>query len=316
LGICLLFAPHNTKFNRNAKVYAKLLLVFTSVFVSIALNDQLDLSGGIILIVAFSVYVFSVASAIYEGIITIVLDQEEKDQDEYDEEMNRHGSSPPSPGTTFNDDESPQLQVTIFSSVAQALPTETTTLLPTTRPLDQFSSYPEESSVHGYLFHFFALLVGFGLLSISATVLIQTTSSLATNFNLSPQVLGLTLLSFSTTIPEKLIYTILHPSSNPNTIIRNISAANIFLHTLCIGVLFCSVNTSARSGAGNRNSEVGNDKKETLANAVLPLEIWVAWSSSLLLNFVVWIGGHRWVGALILGCYGAWVGTELTALRR
>lgn len=76
-------------------------------------------------------------------------------------------------------------------------------------------------------------------------------------------------------------------------------------------MLFCS-ESSGVGHVGDGANEGGNN----LAGAVLPIEIWAVWGCSLLLNVVVWIGIHRWIGALMLGCYGAWIGVELTALKR
>ncbi len=57
-------------------------------------------------------------------------------------------------------------------------------------------------------------------------------------------------------------------------------------------------------------------EKKGLVDSLLPFEIWTTWLSALLLLLVVWIGGRRWVGVLLLACYAAFWGCEFTVFRR
>ena len=80
--------------------------------------------------------------------------------------------------------------------------------------------------------------------------------------------------------------------------VANTAGSNIFLVTLCAGVLFL---------AGDL---------EVLKGSVSAFEAVSMWGSSLVLFGIVMGGGRRWMGWCLLGLYVAFIVLEFTADRR
>ena len=254
----LLFHQGTIVFDKEAKLYTGMLLIFTSIFTLLAAVGHLDLTGGIFFLVGFGVYVVTVCWGIYEGFLTKPVDPE-----------------------LLEDEEAP-------SESAPLIPNGNGNSPPPTRPQ------------HGALYYLVKVILGFIILSISGYLLAHASSSLAAAFNLSGTVLGMTLLSFATTLPEKFTASLSGMRGHEGIVIAGTTGSNIFLLTLCLGVLFVS------NPAGN----------EALAASLVPFEVWSAWACSLLLIVIVFIGARPWMGGLLLGMYLAFIGMEFAVYRR
>jgi Ca2+/Na+ antiporter len=112
-------------------------------------------------------------------------------------------------------------------------------------------------------------------------------------------VVGITILSFATTLPEKFLSVISGIRGHAGVVVASTAGSNIFLLTLCLGIIFIV-------GSGDQKLETG----------VLSFEIWTTWASSAILVVIVFVGGMRWMGAVLLTAYVAFIVLEFTVYRR
>ena len=260
----LLFYPDPIAFNRSAKIYTSILFLVTTVFAITILTHQLGRVAGIICIVSFVVYTLSVVYGIYRG----VLDVPEDEESEGDE----------SEGAGFEE--------------ASVIISETSALLPDGTKVNQ---KPELALA----WHVFQVVLGFIALSLSGYVLSHTASSLASAMNLSNTVIGITILSFATTLPEKFLALLSGMRGHAGIVVAATAGSNLFLLTLCLGVIL-----------------VVGMEDEKLEAGVVSFEIWSAWASSVALMAIVYVGGRRWMGVVLLIVYIAFIVLEFTVYRR
>ncbi len=271
----LLFHPGPMVFDRSSKIYTALLLLLTTVFVALAFFKQLGKIAGGIFVFVFAIYVASIGFAIYRGL----LDAPEGSDDE-----SGYGSS---------DDEADE-----ESNTHQPLHSEASPLLTDDRASHPVPVTRKTRALHGLIYHICQLLIGFISLSISGYVLSHSASSIADAVHLSGTVLGITILSFATTLPEKFVAVLGGSRGHAGIIVANTAGSNIFLLTLCLGVVLLS---------GDLDSH---------ASSVVPFELAVTWVSAAIFFLVVLLGSRRWVGGVLLVLYIAFLILEFTVYRR
>jgi Ca2+/Na+ antiporter len=294
LGL-LLFPEPVVVFDRSSKIYAGALFLVTTVFTLLAYGGRLDFTGGIFFLVLFAIYLFSMGSAVYEGFLTA-------GQDGEDEE-------------TPDDTERPRLDISIYSATLQVPPSETSPLISPISPISPRPSNQRRSTLindirentrgpsqYRLVYHLAMFVVGLMALSLSGYVLSHSASTLAVDFHLNGTLVGMTILAFATTLPEKLHSTLEGVKGHSGMLVATTAGSNIFLLTLCLGVLFIS------QGEGEYSRELGDE--------LLGFEVWTAWACSLVLAIIVFIGGRRWMGPLLLGCYVAFIGSEFYVFKR
>lgn len=269
LGV--LFHPGRITFDRSARIYSALLFLITSIFTIVGLTRCMGWIAGYIFIGVFAIYLASVASAIYNG----VLDRpEEWGSDDSDDDVS----------TGSHDTEALQDQP----------PTDTSPLLPTNAPGERATSGPK----HTFLYPIARLVLGFAALSISGYVLSHSAASIADAVGLSDTVLGVTVLSFATTLPEKFVAGISGARGHGGIVVASTAGSNIFLLTLCLGITLVTGNPT------------------DIAKSVVPFELLVTWLSSALLLVTVFFGAGRWVGGIFLVSYLTFIALEFTIYRR
>jgi Ca2+/Na+ antiporter len=262
----LLFHPGHMEFDSAAQIYTSILFALTTILAALALFGNLDRAVGGAFIALFVAYLFSIGYAIYRGVLDA---PEDPDNDE--------GEDP-----IANDEE---------QAVPEHVPTETLALIESTQP----QVLPRK---HSLTFHVIQFIVGFLALSLSGYVLSHSAASLADSLNLSGTVLGVTILAFATTLPEKFVAVMSGARGHGGIVVANTAGSNIFLLTLCLGITFL---------AGNQNE---------LAGSFEPFEILVTWAASAIFFLIVFLGSNRWVGALLLVLYFAFLVLEFTVFRR
>ncbi|KAE8448099.1 hypothetical protein EG329_009864 [Mollisiaceae sp. DMI_Dod_QoI] len=151
---------------------------------------------------------------------------------------------------------------------------------------------------HSTPYHLAHLTLGFLALSLSGYILSHTVSTLAVSFSLSSTILGTTLLSLATTLPEKLVSIMSSRRGENSIMIANTAGSNIFLVTLCAGVLFLSGDLAS------------------LKDTVTLFEVVCMWGSSVVLFAIVMLGGKRWMGYALFAAYLAFIVLEFTLDRR
>jgi Ca2+/Na+ antiporter len=303
LGL-LLFPERVVIFDRSSKIYAGALFLVTSVFTLLAYRSSLDFTGGIFFLVAFAIYLFSMGSAVYEGFLTAP--QEDEDEEE------GGGGNPRQADVA----EAPEqvLRVTIFSSTLQVPPSESSPLLfpnprnPTFKRRSTLindireNANAQDVTKYRLSYHLLMFVVGLMALSLSGYVLSHSATTLAIDFHLNGSLVGMTILAFATTLPEKLHSTLEGVRGHSGMLVATTAGSNIFLLTLCLGILFIS------QGEGDDSTDLGQE--------LLGFEVWAAWACSLVLLLIVFIGGRRWMGPLLLGCYAAFIVSEFLVFRR
>lgn len=226
-----------------------------------ALTKSLGRTTGSLFIAAFAVYLLSIGYGIYRG----VLDAPEDSDSDSDSNGSDDGLA---------DEISP-----LLSNAAGDEP-------------------PAHDRTNGLLYQVIQLLFGFVALSISGYVLSHSAASIADELNLSGTVLGVTVLSFATTVPEKFVAVISGARGHGGIVVANTVGSNIFLLTLCLGITCVA----------------GNQKE--LADSMVQFEQLVTWASSALFCLVVFLGSGRWIGGVMLVLYVAFIVLEFTVYRR
>jgi Ca2+/Na+ antiporter len=284
LGI--LFSPGKVSFDQSAKIYTALLLLLTTAFVACAYFGKLGKVAGGVMIAVFTVYLVSIAYAIYRG---VVLPSEASDDDNSDDE------------SCDQDDENEAGGEPVLGANAQEhqpIPSEASALLGDGTDTRALPGRRKGHVSRGLIFHMCQLFIGFVALSISGYVLSHSASTIADAINLSGTVFGLTILSFATTLPEKFVAILSGSRGHVGITVANTAGSNIFLLTLCLGIV----------------SLTGDLDGHT--NSVVPFELVVTWVSSVLLFLVVFLGLGRWMGVLLALLYVVFLILEFTIYRR
>lgn len=258
-------------FDRSAKIYSALLFFVTTIFIVVALTKNLGRIAGGLFIAAFAVYLALVGYGIYRGVLDA---PEDSDDDDSDDDRSIDG----------NNEEAPRDH--IVEEISPLLPNETS------------GEHLAHGRKHGLFYNIAQLILGFIALSISGYVLSHSAASIADAFGLSGTVLGVTVLSFATTLPEKFVAIISGARGHSGIVVASTAGSNIFLLTLCLGITLVA----------------GNQKE--LAGSVIPFELLVTWASSALFFPIVFLGSDRWVGGVLLLFYIAFIGLEFTVYRR
>jgi Ca2+/Na+ antiporter len=279
--------------DRSAKIYTSVLFLVTTVFTVIALTDHLSRMAGIVFLVIFAVHLASIGYGIYKDVLAAPEDDEDEDSD--------------SESGAYEEEEGPSSH---RMETAPFLPSSDPTVssTPTTTPNGTTTTPPSKPPVHSPSYYIIRIILGFIALSLSGYVLSHAASSLAIAFNLSGTVLGITILAFATTLPKKFISVLSGVREHGGVIVASTAGSNIFLLTLCLGVIFVTV--------GEDRGRPGGGGLETLGDTVVAFEIWAAWLSSAIFLGIVFAGGKRWMGGVLMGLYFTLIGLEFTMFRR
>ncbi|RMZ73163.1 Sodium calcium exchanger membrane region [Pyrenophora seminiperda CCB06] len=163
---------------------------------------------------------------------------------------------------------------------------------------DDDGEHAARSPKHSLSYHILQLILGFIALSLSGYVLSHSAASLADEFDLSGTVLGVTVLSFATTLPEKFVAVMSGARGHGGIVVASTAGSNIFLLTLCLGITLVA----------------GNQKE--IAGAAIPFELLVTWVASALFVMIVFMGSRRWVGGVLMVFYILFIVLEFTLYRR
>jgi len=291
----LIFSPINVEFDHSSKIYTGLLLALTSAFVVIlAFFKSLGRIGGGILIATFAIYVASIAYCIYKGMLSAPEDDDDDDDDDSDDGDSDSDTSDddetsqcPSSTSTLRDEEAAHHEVLGLANADKIH----------LKSLSQRVQVERGRPRRSFAYHLTQLTLGFLALSLSGYVLSHSVSTLADTFSLSGNLVGITVLSIATTLPEKLVAVFSGARRQGGIVVANTVGSNIFLFTLCTGVLLL---------AGDLEMLKGNIKVLDLA---------ALWLSSLLLFVVVMVGGRKWMGWALLGLYVGFIFLEFMVER-
>jgi Ca2+/H+ antiporter len=147
-------------------------------------------------------------------------------------------------------------------------------------------------------YHLSYLFLGFFAICLAGYVLSHAATSITDEFGISDVLFGVVILSIATTLPEKFVAVMSGRRGHAGILVANTAGSNIFLLSLCLGVVM--LDTSGRFERGNVN---------------IP-ELGVLWGSTVAFTATVWFGGRfcRWIGAGMLIAYVAFIVLEFTVI--
>ena len=160
------------------------------------------------------------------------------------------------------------------------------------------SNSSKHSRDHSLTYHVVLLTFGMLVIILSAYVLSRAASILVDEFGISDVVFGVVILSIATTLPEKFIAVLSGSRGQMGIMIANTVGSNIFLLSLCTGILWVATD-------GNYNE-----------GSVEPAEIGVMLGSAVVMTLTVWFGAKwcRLIGTLMLLAYIAFLILEFTVI--
>lgn len=271
-----------TEFDRSSKTYVTLLLLITAPVIALVYFGKGGVILGSILIVVFGLYLLSIGVAIFRGVLAAPEPDDSSDDDSNSDANSHSPSSRTSPATMRADIENARTS------------DENQPLLAETSPPPPPFTTPRHPP-HRLLTHILQLILGFLSLSLSGYILSHSATSIASELHISGTVYGITILAFATTLPEKFVAVIGASRGHSGIVVANTVGSNIFLLTLCLGVVYVS------------GDEVGT---------ISPFELAVALGSVVALAAIVFLGARRWVGAVLLVAYVVFFVLEFTVFRR
>jgi Ca2+/Na+ antiporter len=297
-------------FDRSSKIYAAVLLGLTSIFLLLlfTLSATMKWVAGALLIVAFIVYVVSVASAIYRGVMTAPEDDSDDDSDsnsDIDSDILSLGDSDSDGDAGDEDDDEEKCKRgkekdrrRSSSSTLTAKNNREMELLPGSETRGKLPRFrPRRHRPKPLHSHILKLLLGLGALLVSSYIVAHSAGSIGSELGLSGTVIGTTILSLATTLPEKFVAIMGGVRHQPGIMVANTVGSNIFLVTLCGGILFLW----------------GDAEQLQLSFGVL--EASVMFGSAVLILGIVLGGGKRWMGGVMLGLYMAFLVAEFVSGR-
>jgi len=321
----LLFHSGRATFDRSSKIYTAILLAITTIFVLFLAVPGLVTIAGPILIVLFVIYVLSISYGIYKGAMSAPEDSDsdsDSDSDDDEEEAaDDSDSDSDTPRCTLHkhaskQDGHPELHSPIglrdLSSDRHSCDDDeesgasTVTLLNEHRP-STFSTHKKPTKPRiinkrpkSMCHHILQLIFGFLALTISCFVLSHAIGAVGDSLGLSNSVVGVTIMSLATTLPEKFLAILGGARGQTAIVVANTAGSNIFLLTLCAGILFCS---------GDHDAMMDSVRRSWVSHAA---ELTIAWASSAALLVAVLLGADRRLGIVMLALYIAFLVAEFT----
>ena len=314
-------------FDKSSKIYTSLLLALvglTAGLLGFAHHIYWQAVGGV-LVGLFGVYIASIAYLIAKGWSTAPeeLSDSEGDSDSDSDSSHtgntdmehrspgRNGSGNVTPediipmrpisieGRKEDDVQDIRAEVDITTAFLKRNRSRASSRLPA--PNDASSGAKVSKTrpqTRGLAYHFALLTLGFVALVLSSYVLSNAATNLVDQWDVSDVLFGVVILSIATTIPEKFVACLSGLKGHMGIMIANTVGSNIFLLTLCLGILWVSTD-------GNYD-----------AGSVKPAEIGVLLGSSVAMTATVWYGEHwaRVIGGVMLVCYIAFIILEFTVI--
>ncbi|KNG84370.1 sodium/calcium transporter [Aspergillus nomiae NRRL 13137] len=274
----LLLHPGPLVFDPSAKVYTALLFSITTAFSILVYFNLLNKVTGGVLVATFLVYMICTCYAIHKG----VMEPPEASDSDSDSDSDNDTSDDEHPYL------SPRPQGNIVQDESETSPLLTNEEAPTSR----------KRAPRSLFYHISQLVIGLLALTISGYLLSRSASAIADCFHLSGTLVGLTVVSFATTLPEKMIAIISGSRGHSGIVVASTAGSNIFLLTLCAGVIGLA--------------ELPTDNSDR----VLLFEVFSTWVSSVMLFLAVFVSANRAVGAVFLVMYVAFLILEFTVYRR
>ncbi|KAI8819307.1 Sodium/calcium exchanger protein-domain-containing protein [Fimicolochytrium jonesii] len=253
--------------DRSARLYTALLGVVTLVVGALAWTNHLSKPLGAGLMLVFAAYVAVVGYAIYRGVMEPPVDSDsdsESDSGLSSSSDDEEGLNSGPNGVSRVETSSTPLVNGIIPGIGLRRPKSTA-------------------------YHVATVGVSFIALSVSGYLLAGSSTAFAEAAGLTDTVVGLTLLSFATTLPEKLVAVMAARRGQSGILLANTVGANIMLLTLVLGIVLCTGDVR-------------------LSDKTRMYDLSVLMGSSAAFIVVIYTGYLRkWVGGLLLVGYVAYI---------
>lgn len=296
LGLLFHSTSQKIVFDRSSKIYSLLLLILT-IFVTLlnflGTRGSWKIFGGILLAV-FVIYVASVTLAISRGAITA---PEVSDSDDDDDSEASNSDSEVGPNLRLEIENGPTVAPGTEAAVLDVANNSAPNAFGVRQELQH---RPPHRHRHSLRYHIAFLFLGFLSICLSGYVLSHASTTISDEIGISDVLFGVVILSIATTLPEKFIAVLSGVRGHAGILVANTVGSNIFLLSLCIGIVL--VVTAGNFDAGSVNAA----------------ELGVMMGSTVALTATVWFGAKwsRWIGAAMLMAYIAFLVLEFTVIRK
>ncbi|USP78032.1 hypothetical protein yc1106_05306 [Curvularia clavata] len=295
----LLFHGNDTpiRFDRSSRTYSLILLLLTTVVIPVISHPTRAVRSicGPVLIALFAIYICSVSWAVTQGILTAPEDSDESSDDDSSDEDIAEESTPllaERTGTEIRHaDEncfSPNRAISIEDNERsnQALQAEVI--------VTRNASAPSHKTRRTLRYHIFSLILGFFAICLAGYILSHAATTITDELRISDILFGIIVLAIATTLPEKFISVMSGRRGHAGILVANTAGSNIFLLTLCSGVIMTA--NSARFERGNVDFT----------------ELAVLWGATIAFTSTIWLDGqfNKWIGSGMLIAYVVFIVLE------
>ncbi|KAF3003451.1 hypothetical protein E8E13_002709 [Curvularia kusanoi] len=282
LGLLFHSNDEAVQFDRSSRVYSLVLFAITTFTAPILYlpSRSVWLLHGILLIASFAIYIASVGWAISRGSLTAPEGSDTDSSDGSDSSSDDESSE-----ESEIDEAVPERRlVTVSDSRHDTQRHQTSTPANPTTPL---LPQPSRSRRRTLSYHLSYLILGFLGICLAGYVLSHAATTIVDELQMSDLVFGVVVLAIATTLPEKFIAVMSGQRGHTGVLIANTAGSNIFLLTLCLGIVVLSAKGSFPQGS------------------VGVLELSVLWASTATFTATVWFGARfcRWAGGTMLVAY-------------
>ncbi|KAF8349250.1 Sodium/calcium exchanger protein-domain-containing protein [Amanita rubescens] len=269
LGLIFQDTNKDIQFDNSSRIYSALLLIVTTFATPVLYFSRktIWLVCGSILLTSFVIYVGSVGWAISRGRLTAPEDPESDDDADNSVEI-----------------ESAHRAQDVLSQEDAKSGGHST----------------KDSTSTSLKYHIFYLFIGLLAITLAGYILSHAATTIVDEFHISSVLFGVTILAISTTLPEKFIAVMSGRRGHMGILVATTAGSNIFLLTLCCGIVMVS------GSSGKFNGD----------NVSIP-ELAVMWGSTLAFTLTVWFGPgrfSRWIGVAMLLSYITFIVLDFTVI--
>ncbi|KAH7140517.1 hypothetical protein B0J13DRAFT_504764 [Dactylonectria estremocensis] len=281
LGLLSFETGRAAQFDRSARIYSLVLLVLTTFVIPILYfpTHAIWEVCGPVLIATFGIYLLLVGLAIGRGVLTAPEDSDSDSESDSDAETEATETDP------LINRRVPKVRAASPGHHPEATP----------QPVPSRRRRRHTLGYHGLY-----LLFGFIAICLAGYILSQAAANITDQFGISDVLFGVVILAIATTLPEKFIAVMSGYRGHPGILVANCVGSNIFLLSLCVGIIMVDTTGSLDGG-----------------NVTMP-ELVALWGSTLGLTLTVWFGARfcQWIGVAMLVGYVVFIVLEVTVIHR
>ncbi|KAH0489443.1 hypothetical protein TgHK011_009872 [Trichoderma gracile] len=271
LGLLCYEKGKTVEFDRSSQIYSLLTLALTTAVAPVIYYSTRItwLVCGPLLVVAFGLYFVLIAVAMGRGVLTAPEDSDASDDEERDDD---------------DDDDDARSVASSRGLLANS-------------PDTSARAYSHRHR-HRLAYHGCYLCFGFLAICLAGYVLSQAAINVIDRLGISDIVFSIIVIAIATTLPEKLVAIVSGYRGHPGILVANCAGSNIFLLSLCCGIIM--IDAQGDLDGGN----------------VTVSELVVLWASTAAFTRTVWFGAgfSRLIGGIMVVCYIAFIVLDFTVI--